>query len=183
MGNQESLKTSYQTKLLDSLAVDEQTKLKIEKLLGEINKKGFFTLTRMSPANQGLIAKWATHIYDRYRSILEMNPAKIKNILDLPVSKQDVKLAIKILLTTYFAKGADDIVNRLQNHFISIGSFQHINEEDKEKIVTESNRLDQNLESIYPEYHKYLEIIISEQNVLSDDLNHFSSDLKTLFTV
>ena len=34
--------------------------------------------------------------------------------------------------------------------------------------------------SVFPEYHKYMEVIIAEQNVLLDDVNNFIHDLKEL---
>lgn len=151
-----------------------------KKLIDKINKKGFYELAQMTPENQASVAKWAKGIYEQYTLVLEKNPLKIRNINELSVSKQDVKLSIKILIATYYLKGAEKTVNKLRDQYISLGSFQKINHEDKKKITGDGNQFEQELASIYPEYHKYLEIIISEQDALIDDLNIFISDLDTI---
>jgi hypothetical protein len=75
-------------------------------------------------------------------------------------------------------------VDILKDYYISIGSFQSIDLEDKEKIIEEANRTEQKLgnssTSFFSHYHKYMEVIISEQGALLKDLNNFINDLMTL---
>jgi hypothetical protein len=157
---------------------------KIENLLDEIKYKGIFEIAQMSEKNQVTITKWARDIYDRYESVLENQPTKIKNIVELPTSKQEVKMAIKILLTANFLKKSDEMVDRLKDRYISIGAFQDIDLEDGEKIFYEVNNMEQELESdyasVFPEYHKHLEVVILEQNALIDDVNNFINDLNEI---
>ena len=72
----------------------------------------------------------------------------------------------------------------LKDYYISIWSFQHIDLEDKEKIIEKANSTEQKLEnsstSFFSNYHKYMEVIISEQAALLKDLNNFINDLMTL---
>ena len=97
---------------------------------------------------------------------------------------KNIKIAIKILLSAYVIKKADEIVDILKKRYISIGAFQDINPDDKEEIIEEANRKDQQLESAYesvfPSYHKYMEVIIAEQNALFEDVNNFINDLLEL---
>ena len=76
------------------------------------------------------------------------------------------------------------MVDSLKDRYISIGAFQNIDLKDKEKIIEQVYNNEQDLESayssIFPEYHKYIEVIISEQNVLLDDVNNFINELKQL---
>jgi hypothetical protein len=163
---------------------DERTRLKIENLLNEIKGKGLIALTHQSEENQVTMTKWAQDIFDRYESALENHPSKIKNITELPASKQEVKTAIKILLTAYVLKESDEIVSRLKDRYVSIGAFQNIDLEDEEKKIYEVKNFEHELKSdyasVFPEYHKHIEVIISEQNVLLDDVNAFINDLSEL---
>jgi hypothetical protein len=157
---------------------------KIEKLLNEIKDKGIFAFAGMSEENQVIITKWAYEISDRYVSVLKKHPTKIKDIAELPASKQEVKMAIKILLTAPVVKKSDEIVDTLKDRFVSIGAFQDIDQDDKEKMFEQDNKIETELEytssSEFSKYHKYLEVIISEQNALLDDVNNFINDLNEL---
>jgi len=162
----------------------KKTSSKIEKPYNEIKDKGVFALAQMSEENQVMITKWAQEIFERYETVLEKQPTKIKNIVELPASKQDVKMAIKILLTAYVLKESDEKVDSLKDRYIGIGAFQDIDLEDREKIFYEVSNIEEVLESdyasVFPEYHKHIEVIISEQNVLLDDVNNFINDLIAL---
>jgi hypothetical protein len=157
---------------------------KIENLFNEIKEKEISALAHMNEENKVLISKWAQQITDRYIAVLEKHPEKIKNIDDLPASKDEIKIAIKILLTAYVIKKSDKKVDILKDYYISIGSFQIIDLKDKEKIIEEANSTEQKLEnsstSFFSNYHKYMEVIISEQEALLKDLNDFINDLMTL---
>ena len=76
------------------------------------------------------------------------------------------------------------MVDRLKDRYISIGAFQDIDLEDGEKIFYEVNNMEQELESdyasVFPEYHKHMEVVILEQNALIDDVNNFINDLNEI---
>jgi hypothetical protein len=162
----------------------ENFTLKIKGLIDEIKEKGIFALAQMSEDKQVLITKWAQEVFDRYEFVLENQPTKIKNIVELPASKQEVKMAIKILLTAYVLKESNETVDNMKDYYISIGTFQDIDLEDREKTFYKVNNIEDELESdyasVFPEYHKHIEVIISEQNVLLDDVNAFINDLLEL---
>jgi ABC-type antimicrobial peptide transport system permease subunit len=157
---------------------------KIENLLNEVKGKEISALAHMNEEDKVLISKWAQQITDRYIAVLKKHPEKIKNIADLPASKDEIKIAIKILLTAYIIKKSKKMVDILKDYYISIGSFQNIDLEDKEKIIEEANRTDKKLKnsstSLFSNHHKYMEVIISEQGALVKDLNNFINDLMTL---
>jgi hypothetical protein len=156
----------------------------IKNFIDEINDKGVLALAHEGEEKQAMITRWAQDIFNRLEYILEKHPTKIKNIVELPASKQEVKMAIKILLTAYVYKESDEMVERLKDRYVSIGAFQNIDLENEGKIFYEVNSMEQELESdyasVFPEYHKYVEVIISEQNALLDDVNNFIIDLKEL---
>ncbi len=74
----------------------------IKNILNEIKDKGIFALAQMNEENKVMITKWAQNHTDRYIVVLEKHPEKRKNIVDLPASKDEIKIAIKILLTAYW---------------------------------------------------------------------------------
>jgi hypothetical protein len=168
----------------ESSSTKKKNSSKIKYLLNEIKDKGIFALAQMNEENKIMIIKWAQNITDRYIVVLEKHPEKIKNIVDLPTSKDEIKIALKILLTAYVIKKSDKKVDILKDYYISIGSFQSIDLKDKEKIIEEANSMKQKLEnasaSFFSNYHKYMGVIISEQDALLKDLNNFINDLVTL---
>ena len=66
-----------------------------------IKDKGILTLAQLSEENQIVMTKWAQDIFGLYKSVLEKHLTKIKHTAKLPSSEQDIKMAIKILLTAY----------------------------------------------------------------------------------
>ena len=178
------MKFKRKIKGVEVASSNHKTSSKVQDLLDEIKDKGFFALAHLSEENQVMITHWAQGVFDRYESVLADQPSKIKNIVELPASKQELKMAIKILLTVYVLKESNEKVDSLKDRYISIGAFQDIDLDDKEKIFYEVSNIEEELESdyasVFPEYHKHIEVIISEQNVLLDDVNNFINDLLEL---
>jgi hypothetical protein len=154
----------------------------IEDFLKQFRKDGVSALADLDKDDQAQVVNWAQDVVNQFGSILKENPMKIKNLVDLPCRKEDLKIAIKVLLPAYIAKGSDDILNLLKDRYIRLGAFQEIREEDKDTIVKETNKIDQNTEStetaLFPTYQKYMEIIISEQKILLDEVNSFIDDIQ-----
>jgi hypothetical protein len=169
---------------MNPISSNKQALFKIQDLLDQIKDRGYFVLAHLSEEDQVLITHWAQDIFDRYESVLKNQPSKIKNIVELPASKQELKMAVEILLTAYVFKESYEIVDKLKDRYTSIGAFQKIDLEDGEKKSYEVNNFEEELESdyasVFPEYHKHIEVIISEQNVLLDDVNNFINDLLEL---
>jgi uncharacterized protein YoxC len=63
-----------------------------------------------------------------------------------------------------------------------LSAFQEISQEDEDTIIKEANKIDKNIEStettLFPIYHKYMEIIVSEQKILLDEVNSFIDDIQ-----
>ena len=49
-----------------------------------------------------------------------------------------------------------------------------------EEIKPWSSKLESDYASVFPEYHKHMEVVILEQNILLKDVNNFINDLKEL---
>jgi hypothetical protein len=154
----------------------------IEDYLKGFKQKGLVILSDMSKEEQAVFVNWAQNVVDRYGSLLLENPSKIKNVADLPCPKEDLKVAIKVLLPAYLAKGSDDVVELLKDRYVRVGAFQEISQEDKDAIIKESDDIDQKSDSVdtslFSTYQKYMQVIISEQNILLEDINTFVDDLQ-----
>jgi hypothetical protein len=110
---------------------------------------------------------------------------KLKDISALPCSKIDAKLAIKLLLMASVPKGIeDDIVVDLKNKFISLGSFQSIDQADFPKLKKYINGVQKksmnNAFSSLPELNKYMSMILSEQKVLLHEISSFIMDIRKI---
>jgi len=163
----------------------------LEDLLKQFRKDGIHALADLDKDDQAQIVNWAQDVVNQFGSILKENPMKIKNLVDLPFPKEDLKIAIKVLLPAYIAKGSDDIVTLLKDRYVRLSAFQDISHEDKDTIIKhedkdtiikKADKIDQKSKSTEPEifstYHKYMEISISEQKILHDEVNTFVKDLK-----
>ena len=154
----------------------------IEDFIKGFTHKAIHTLANTSPGEQTVIVNWAKDVVEQYGFFLKRNTMKIKNIADLPYPKEHIKIAIKALLPAYLAQGSDDIVSLLKDRYVGLSTFQEISQEDKESIIKEVNAIDQepgpNGSSLFTAYHRYMELIISEQHILLEDINTFIEDLQ-----
>ena len=161
---------------------NEKLTVTIEAFIKDFRHKGISALANLQKNEQALIVNWAQDVVDQYGSFLMEYPMKIKNLDDSPFPKENIKIAIKTLLPAYLAKGSDDIVNLLKDRYVRLSAFQEISQEDKETIIRESNEIDQKSESadtsLFPTYHKYIQIIISEQKILLEEIDTFIDDLQ-----
>jgi hypothetical protein len=154
----------------------------IEEFIKDFSDNEMAAITDLDEERQTLIVNWAQDLVDQYGFLLQDFTAKIKDIDDLPCPREDLKIAIKVLLPAYIAKGSDDTVNLLKDRYVRLSAFQAISRDDKEIINKKSNESDQKSKptdsSLFPTYHKYMQIIISEENVFLEEINTFISDLK-----
>jgi hypothetical protein len=174
--------TNSDKKLKALCQTDKKIPAAIYDYIKGFRQKGLSTLSDMNKGEQTIFVNWAQNIVDRYGALLQANPAKIKNVADLPCPKEDLKIAIKVLLPAYLAKGSGDTVDLLKDRYVRLGAFQEISQEDKETILKESDQIDQKSEStdtsLFSIYQKFMQVIISEQNILLEDINTFVDDLK-----
>ena len=155
-----------------------------EDLLKTLRQKGLSILSGLSKHDMKKIANWAQDVFDDYAATLERLPMKIKNIADLPHSKQDIKMAVKILLMTHLSKGSEDMVELLKEIYVRMSAFQEISRKDQEILLKESRKMDKTNGSVSRPaiimQDKYIGLIVAEQNVLVDDINAFIEDLPYL---
>ena len=130
------------------------------------------------------IANWANEVFNDYTTALADFPMKIKSIEELPCSKQDIKLAIKILLPTYLSKGSDDMVDLLKDRYVRLSAFREISMEDKETLIRESREIEKENGTtdrlLFPNYYKYIDLMVAEQNAFVEDINNYIEDLPKL---
>jgi hypothetical protein len=161
---------------------DENPPLVTEDFLKQFRKDGITVLADLDKDDQAQVVNWAQDVVNQFGSTLKENPMKIKNLVDLPCPKEDLKIAIKVLLPAYIAKGSDEIVSLLKDRYVRLSAFQEISQEDKDTIIKEVNKIDPKSDSIetelFPTYHKYMEIVVSEQKLLIDEIKIFINDLQ-----
>ena len=147
----------------------------------KLREKGPSVIFPMRKSDIKIIANWAYEVFNEYTTVLKDFPMKIKNIAELPCPKQDIKLAIKILLPTYLSKGSDDMVDLLKDRYVRLSAFQEISMEDKETIIKEFHEIEKENGStnrtLFPNYYKYIDLMVAEQNALVEDINIYIEDL------
>jgi hypothetical protein len=161
---------------------NEHSTSAIDDLLKKLRQKGLSVISAINKNDMKKIANWANEVFNDYTTALADFPMKIKSIEELPCSKQDVKLAIKILLPTYLSKGSDDVVDLLKDRYVRLSAFQDISMEDKETIIREFNEIEKETTDrlLFPNYYKYIDLMVAEQNALVEDINSYIEDLPHL---
>ena len=153
----------------------------VERYIKDFNDKGITSLSILSTDGQRMVVNWAQDVVDQYRSTLKEHPMKINNLENLPFPKEEIKVAIKTLITAYAAKDSKGILTILQDQYVRLSTFQKLNQEDKDTITKEAAEMDQTSDlsdtSLFPTYHKYMQFVISEQKVLLEDIKTFLSNL------
>ena len=164
---------------------DENSSSEIEALLNKLRKTGTTAILSMNKKAQITMSNWAYNLVDQYDATLKNNPVKLKDTAELPCSKMDLKLAIKLLMLASVEKRLDDnaIVN-LKDKFVSLGSFQSIDQEDIVKLINhisdiQKKSMDADTPS-FSELNKYMDLIISEQKALLDEINSFIEDIRKI---
>jgi hypothetical protein len=154
-------------------------------LLNKLRKMGIIAILNMNKKSQMTMSNWAHDIVNQYNAVLKNNPMKLKNITELPCSKMDAKLAIKFLMLGSVEKGLDDnTASNLRDKFISLGSFQSIDQKDVVKLMKyirdiKEKSMENNTFSL-PGFNKYMDLIISEQKALVEEINSFIEDIRKI---
>jgi hypothetical protein len=164
---------------------NENSSSEIEALLNKLRKTGITKILAMNKKAQITLSNWAHDLVNQYNGILKNNPMKLKDIAKLPSSKMDVKLAIKLLLLASVEKGLkDNTVVDLRDKFISLGAFQTIDKKDHVKFMKYIDDIQKKSmaphTTSFPELNKYMDLIISEQKALLEEINSFIADTQKI---
>jgi len=177
--------TKNDKKLEMNSKTSENSSSELEALLNKLRKTEITSILTMSRKKQKTVLNWAYNLVNQYDAILKNNPMQLKDIAELPCSKMDAKLAIKLLMLTSVEKRLEDntVVN-LKDKFVSLGSFQSIDQEDIVKLIKyisyiQKLSMDADTPS-FPELNKYVDLIISEQKALLDEINSFIEDIRKI---
>jgi len=177
--------TSNDKKSDADLMINENSSPDIEALLNRLRKMGVTELLTMNKKAQTTLSYWAHDLVKKYSTVLKNNPMKLKDITKLPSSKLDVKLAIKLLILASVKKGPEDstVVN-LRDKFISLGSFQSVDQEEILRLMQHSRTVHKKSMGVdmssLPGLNKYMDLIISEQKVLIEEINSFIEDIRKI---
>ena len=163
----------------------ENSSSEIEAFLNKLRKTEITAILTMDRKAQIAVLNWAHNLVNQYDAILKNNPMKLKDIAELPCSKMDAKVAIKLLMLTSVEKRLkDNTVVNLKDKFVSLGSFQPIDQKDIVKLIKYINNIQKKSMDAdtpsFPELNKYMDLIISEQKALLDEINNFIEDIRKI---
>jgi len=181
-----SMKSTQNDKKSDAASkINEKTSSDIEALLNRLRKTGITALRTMNKKAQMAVSNWAHDLVKQYNTVLKKNPVKLKDVKRLPSSKLDVKLAIKLLILASVKKGLEDhTLGNLRDKFVSLGAFQSVDQEEILKLMnlihtTHKKPMDVDTAAL-TELNKYMDLIISEQKVLIEEINSFIEDVRKI---
>ena len=174
--------TQNDKKLETYSKASENSLSEVESFLNKLRKTEITAIFTMNKKAQITMLNWAHNLVNQYDAILKNNPMKLKDIAELPCSKMDAKLAIKLLMLGSVEKGLDNnSASNLRDKFISLGSFQSIDQKDIVKLMKcmsdiKEKSMEDNTFSL-PGFNKYMDLIISEQKALLEEINSFIEDI------
>jgi len=177
--------TKNNNKIETNSKPSEDSSSELEALLNRLRKTEITAILTMNKKAQKTVLNWANNLVNQYDAILKNSPMKLKDIAGLPYSKMDAKLAIKLLMLTAVEKKLEDntVVN-LKDKFVSLGSFQSIDQKDIVELIQyisdiQKKSMDADTPS-FPELNKYMNLIISEQKALLEEINSFIRDIRRI---
>jgi len=153
-------------------------------LLARLKKKKIALFQQLTEDEQRTIWEWSREVIRQYRITLESNPSNVRNVRELPFSKDDIKLAIKIALPLYVSKDLQRMIKVLKTAYRELGAFQVIDPSETEKAISTNSSSKRSSSagkkrSIFKS-DAYIESIISEKKALLDEINIFVNDLEAL---
>ena len=153
----------------------------IDAYIDSFRKAGLTALTELGDDDQAAIANWAQDVVNRYGAILVEYPMKINDAKDLLHTKETIKIAIKTLMPAYVLKGMDDSISLLKDRYVRLSTFQEIDPEDKKTIFRTVNDENQTSPppdtSLMPAHQKYMQLALSEEKILLEDITAFLDSL------
>jgi len=155
----------------------------IERLLQTLRSDGIAAIHSMNPDEQRLLWSWTQTVVSAFDEVLQGDSRNVRNVAELPHSKEKIKLALKIALIFHVTKGERRKVQSLRNRFVDLASFQEVAEGDREKMIDTtagqkpgSRTAKRNL---FRYYSKYSDMVVTEKIRLLEEIDTFISDLPT----
>jgi hypothetical protein len=142
---------------------------KIQRHIEHLEKNGISdTIDRMSKAETLELWEWAVKVNDRYAELLSGTHRDVRDVNQLPFSKDKIKLALKLLLLTQAAVGKKEMVQILMDRYVNLAIFQAIPEEalqqmamDAENHTDKSNRF-----TTHDAHNALVETVVAEKKQL-----------------
>jgi hypothetical protein len=166
-------------------AAEEATKTAISSgIIADLKHKGIVAFRQLTDDEQKRVWQWCNEVVQYYRAVLETDPKNIRNVESLAFPKEDIKLAMKMLLPLFISKDMHSMVRKLKNAYQEIGTFQTIDPKDREYLCAiATSRAKVNSNTQYPELvrakDKYMELVISEKKGLLQEINNYVNELET----
>lgn len=148
----------------------------IQRHVTHLKNKGIGdTIRRMDKKEMLELWEWAVTVNDRYEELLSGRHRDVRDSKELPFSKEEIKLAIKLLLLVHLAAGKEEVVRNLKDRYVGLAHFQAIPEEAMQMLVTDAgNHIDKsNRFTNYSTYNTLVETVVAEKKQLLDQINVF----------
>jgi hypothetical protein len=76
------------------------------------------------------------------------------------------------------------MVDLLKDRYVRLSAFQEISKEDKKTLIRESHEIEKENGTtdrlLFPNYYKYIDLMVAEQNALIEDITSYIEDLPYL---
>jgi len=167
-------------------AAGEPNRISISpRLKADLRNKGIAAFRQLNDDEQKRVWQWCNEVVRQYRGVLETDPRNIRNVASLPFPKEDIRLALKMLLPLYISKGMHSMVRKLKNAYQETGTFQTIDPQDQAVLSTETTRRGKQISKrqysdVDRANEKYMGLVISEKKGLLQDINNFVNELEAL---
>jgi hypothetical protein len=160
--------------------VDVSSKLK--SLLTKFKRKGTSAFKEMNENEQRALINWSKVVTRQYTNLIDNELSNVKDIADLPYAKEDIKLAIKIMLPILISNGPQSMIKRLKLAYQELGSFQQIDNGDCKKTTKPTSsritKASRKREKKPGNHNHCLEITISERKILFQEIKSYVDGLK-----
>lgn len=160
----------------------DDTSSKLEYLLKDLRRKGISAFKDLKTKEQKAVIDWSKVVTREYFHLVDNNLSNVKDIADLPYPKEDIKLALKMILPIYVSSGPRSMIKRLKLAYQELGAFQQINTSDKETILDPTvDRNTDNSKKMRDRlalYDKYLKVTIAERKILVQEIGNYVENMK-----
>lgn len=152
------------------------------RLFSKLRKREIAAFQDLSEEEQTRVWTWSREIIREYRSTLESNRKNIRDVKELPASKDDIKLAIKIALPVYVSKELQRMIKVLKNAYKELGAFQPLETaQDADLSQTPSGLESRNDGQVRGDKAGAdTASVVSEKKALTEEINNFVTDLESL---
>ena len=165
-------------------AVKDNTLVMPSRLIADLKNNGIVAFKQMTDNEQKLVWNWAREVIRQYRNVLEADQSNIRSIEDLPSSRDDIKLAIKLSLPLYISKNMQSMVRILKTAYKEIGAFQTVDSkvvEGRSSVPAKKGEepIEEQNQNDLPAEDSIMELIVSEKKALLQEINQFIIQIET----